>query len=82
MNKIKEILKEQNKTQVWLAHELNKSYAVVTNYCNNKKQPSIIVLSKIALILKVDIRDLLVPTRNETMNNSNLVMVSGEFMMN
>ncbi len=63
MNRIKEILKNQGRTQTWLAEKIEKSYVVVTNYCNNNSQPSIEVLRKIAEILDVDVRELLVPTK-------------------
>lgn len=65
MNRIKEILKEQGRTQMWLSEKINKSYVIVTNYCNNNAQPSIEVLRKIALILDVDVRELLEPTKEE-----------------
>ena len=67
MNRIKEVLKEQGRSQTWLAEKIEKSYVVVTNYCNNKSQPSIEVLTKIAEILDVDIRELLIPTKNSQM---------------
>ncbi len=63
MNRIKEVLKEQGRSQTWLAEKINKSYVVVTNYCNNNAQPSIEVLRKIAEVLDVDIRELLVKTK-------------------
>ena len=62
MNRIKEILLLQGRSQAWLAKKVGKSYVVVTNYCNNKTQPSIETLRKIAKILEVDVRDLLTPT--------------------
>lgn len=65
MNRIKEILKEQGRTQMWLSEKINKSYVIVTNYCNNNAQPSIEVLRKIAMILDVDVRELLEPTKEE-----------------
>jgi transcriptional regulator with XRE-family HTH domain len=63
MNRIKEVLKEQGRTQTWLAEKIEKSYVVVTNYCNNNSQPSIEVLRKIAEVLDVDVRLLLVSTK-------------------
>lgn len=63
MNRIKEVLKEQGRTQTWLADQIGKSYVVVTNYCNNKTQPSIPVLGKMAAVLDVDIRELLTPSK-------------------
>ena len=65
MNRIKAVLKEQGRTQMWLSEKINKSYVIVTNYCNNNAQPSIEVLRKIALILDVDVRELLEPTKEE-----------------
>lgn len=63
MNRIKIVLKKQGRTQTWLAEQIGKSYVVVTNYCNNNSQPSILVLTEISKILDVDIRDLLVSTK-------------------
>lgn len=63
MNRIKDVLKEQGRTQTWLADKIEKSYVVVTNYCNNNSQPSIKLLRDIAIVLNVDVRELLVPTK-------------------
>jgi putative transcriptional regulator len=63
MNRIKEVLREQGRTQTWLAEQIDKSYVVVTNYCNNKAQPSVKILREIAKSLDVDVRDLLVSTK-------------------
>lgn len=63
MNRIKKVLKEQGRTQTWLAYQIDKSYVVVNNYCNNYRQPPLIVLTRIAEVLNVDIRELLVPTK-------------------
>ena len=65
MNRIKEVLKEQGRTQTWLAEKISKSYVVVTNYCNNNNQPSIPVLRQIAEVLDVDVRELLSPTKEK-----------------
>jgi putative transcriptional regulator len=62
MNLIKKILKSQGRSQGWLAKSIGRSYVVTTNYCNNKAQPSIKILVKIADKLDVDVRQLLVPT--------------------
>ncbi len=63
MNRIKDILREQGRTQTWLADQIDKSYVVVTNYCNNNTQPSVPILTKIAKVLDVDVRQLLIPTK-------------------
>jgi putative transcriptional regulator len=63
VNRIKIVLEEQGRSQAWLAKQLSKSYVVVTNYCNNNKQPSITVLITIADILNIDVKDLLESTK-------------------
>ena len=63
MNRIKMILKEQGSSQAWLAEQIGKSYVVTTNYVNNKTQPSIPILYKIADALEIDVRKLLVPSK-------------------
>ena len=63
MNRIKEVLREQGRSQAWLADKIDKSYVVVTNYCNNKAQPSVPILREIAKVLDVDVRELLVSTK-------------------
>lgn len=65
MNRIKEVLKDQGRSQTWLADKIEKSYVVVTNYCNNHTQPSIPVLKKIAEVLDIDIRELLISTKKK-----------------
>ena len=64
MNRIKVVLEQKGIKQVWLADQLGKSYNVVNGYVQNRSQPSIEVLYKIASFLDVDPRDLLVaPTK-------------------
>ncbi len=63
MNCVKDVLSEQGRTQTWLAEKIDKSFVVVTNYCNNNSQPSIATLRRIAKVLDVDVRELLVGTK-------------------
>ncbi len=60
MNCIKEVLEQKGIKQVWLADQIGKSYNIVNGYVQNRSQPSIEVLYKIASFLNVDPRDLLV----------------------
>lgn len=60
MNRIKEVLKEKGVKQVWLADQLGKSFNTVNGYVQNRAQPSLEVLYKIAEILQVSAKDLLV----------------------
>jgi putative transcriptional regulator len=59
MNKIKKVLEEKGIKQTWLATKLGKSYNMINSYAQNRRQPSIGDLFKIADILDVDIKDLL-----------------------
>lgn len=59
MNRIKVVLEEKGIKQVWLAKKLGKSYNMINSYAQNRRQPSIEDLYKIAKLLNVDARDLL-----------------------
>ena len=59
MNRIKDVLKEKGIKQTWLAEKLGKSYNMVNGYVQNRQQPRLEVLNKIAEILDVDIRKLI-----------------------
>jgi len=63
MNRIKEVLEEKGLKQRWLAEELGKSYNMVNGYVQNRKQPRLEVLSEIARILDIDVRELIVSTK-------------------
>ena len=63
MNRIKEVLEEKGIKQVWLAEQLGKSYNVVNGYVQNRNQPSLEDLNKIANILNVDVRELIVSNK-------------------
>lgn len=60
MNRIKIVLEQKGIKQVWLADQLGKSYNIVNGYVQNRSQPSIEVLYKIANILNVSVTKLLV----------------------
>ena len=60
MNRIKEALQEKRLTQVWLAKELDKSFKMVNAYACNRKQPSIETLFRIADLLQISAKDLIV----------------------
>ena len=59
MNRIKEVLEEKGIKQTWLAEKLGKSYNMVNSYVQNRRQPSIEDLYKIAEILNIEAKDLL-----------------------
>lgn len=59
MNRIKEILEQKGIKQTWLADRLEKSYNMVNSYVQNRRQPSLEDLFRIATILNVDAKELL-----------------------
>ena len=64
MNRIKEVLKEQGRTQVWLAGKIGKSQGTVALYVNNKLQPTLDTLFKVAGHLEINPKKLLVNSPN------------------
>lgn len=63
LNRLKATLAEQGKTNRWLSEQLGKSENTVSRWCANKVQPSITQLNEIATILDVDLRSLVVSTK-------------------
>tara|TARA_B110000483_G_C17795511_1_gene389233 strand:+ start:272 stop:472 length:201 start_codon:yes stop_codon:yes gene_type:complete len=59
MNRIKDILEEKGIKQTWLADRLGKSFNTVNGYVQNRQQPRIEILFKIAKILNVDPKELI-----------------------
>lgn len=59
MNKIKEVLEKKGIKQTWLAEQLGKSYNMVNSYVQNRQQPRLEVLNEIAIILDVDVIELI-----------------------
>ena len=63
LNQIKVVLVQKKRTGKWLAEQLGKSNCTVSKWCSNASQPDLQTLERIAQVLEVDIRDLLVSTR-------------------
>jgi putative transcriptional regulator len=63
MNLIKEVLERKGIKQKWLSENLGKSYNMVNSYVQNRRQPSLEDLRRIASILNVDIKDLIQSTK-------------------
>lgn len=63
MNRIKEVLEEKGIKQKWLAEKLNKSYNMTNSYVQNRSQPSLEDLNRIANILDVDVKDLIISNK-------------------
>lgn len=63
INRLKEILVIKGMSQKELAERMGKNPNTITSICNNKSQPHLKDLKKMAEILDVDIRELLVSTK-------------------
>ena len=59
-NRIKIVLLEQEKSNLWLANELGVSATAVSKWCTNRNQPTVETLFKIAEVLEVEVCELLV----------------------
>jgi transcriptional regulator with XRE-family HTH domain len=60
INRIKMVLFEKKKTARWLAGEMGVTPSTVSKWCTNSSQPDLATILKIADLLEVDIRELLV----------------------
>ena len=65
LNRIKVVLVENQKTNKWLAEQLQKNEATISRWCSNTSQPSLEMLVKIADVLKIDVRKLINHGNNE-----------------
>ena len=65
MNRIKEVLEEKGIKQTWLAEQLGKSYNMVNSYAKNRRQPSLEDLYRIAGILNVEAKELLLDNKDK-----------------
>ncbi len=59
LNRIKEVLKEQERSQIWLSEKLGKTKTAVNSICRNASQPSLETIYAIANILGVEVGSLL-----------------------
>ena len=62
LNRLKAVLADAGQTNKWLAEQLGKDPVTISKWCTNTTQPDLQTLSKIAALLKIDIRELLVST--------------------
>jgi len=65
MNRIKEVLEEKGIKQIWLAEKLGKSYNMVNAYVQNRQQPRLEILMRIAEILDIDVKDLIISNKEK-----------------
>lgn len=60
LSRIKTVLVEKDLSQKWLAEQLGKSFSTTNAYCCNRQQPNLDTLYKIAKLLSVELKDLIV----------------------
>ena len=60
INRIKVVLVKKKRTNKWLAEQMGVKPSTVSKWCTNSSQPDIASLLKIADLLEVDIKELLV----------------------
>ena len=65
MNRIKEVLKDKGISQTWLANKMEKSYNTINEYARTVRQPSLEDFYRIAEILDVDIKVLIVSNKKK-----------------
>lgn len=63
LNRIKAALAEAERTNKWLAEQLGKDSTTVSKWCTNTIQPDLQTLSKIAHLLDINIKDLIINTK-------------------
>lgn len=60
LNRIREVLEEQGRTQTWLAKKLDLAFGTVNAWCNNRGQPYLTDLVRTAEVLEVAPAELIV----------------------
>ena len=65
LNRLKIVLVEKKRTGKWLAEVLKKNEATISRWCTNESQPSIETLCEIAKVLDIDVKDLLVNSKEQ-----------------
>ncbi|MBL7858924.1 MAG: helix-turn-helix transcriptional regulator [Cyclobacteriaceae bacterium] len=64
-NRIKAVLAENGKTNNWLAEKTGRNKTTISKWCTNQMQPTVESLFDVADVLEVDVRKLLVATKEE-----------------
>ena len=64
VNRIKLVLVEKKRTSKWLSEQMGVNPSTVSKWCTNTSQPDITSLLKIADLLEVDIKELIVREYN------------------
>ncbi len=65
INRIKVVLADKQRTNKWLAEQLEKDPATVSKWCTNSCQPSLETMVRIAELLDVELNDLVRVTKKQ-----------------
>ena len=60
VNRIKLVIVEKKRTSKWLSEQMGVNPSTVSKWCTNTSQPDITSLLRIADLLEVDIKELIV----------------------
>ena len=60
LNQLKLVLVEKKRTSKWLSEQMGVNPSTVSKWCTNTSQPDITSLLRIADLLEVDIKELIV----------------------
>ena len=60
INRIKVVLVEKKRTNKWLAEQMGVKPSTVSKWCTHSSQPDVASLLRIADLLEVDIKELIV----------------------
>jgi DNA-binding XRE family transcriptional regulator len=64
INRLAIILKEERRSNRWLASEIGFTETTVSKWANNAKQPNIFIFYMIALVLRRNLQDLFISTKD------------------
>lgn len=67
LNRLKVILAEKKKSNLWLSKQLGCAPTTVSKWCTNSSQPPLEMLMKMSKLLKVELKDLV---RFEELDNN------------
>lgn len=66
LNRIRVALAEKNKSNKWLAEQIGVSVITMSRWVNNRMQPSLDQLVKMANALDIDVTELINRTKNKS----------------
>ena len=64
MTQIKKVLKQQGRTQAWLAVQLDVTKSTMSSWCNHHSEPNLTYIYKASDILNVQLTELLADKAN------------------